>query len=241
MPETDAAALRYEAKSRADLSGVLEVLTALIKGEPVIVAAPVLGALRKLAPRHMFEKDAFTIKPGEVFDRGDLIARLIRMGYERSSAAEAFGQFAVRGDIIDIFPPGMEDPVRTEFFDDEIDSIRSYDALTQRSVENLKQLTVYPAQLIIRGEEANRRGIKKVSSAYRSVPDRRDYLIECIEEGTNQQYLEGFAPFFYETCGTVFDYLTDPSFIMADDPSRIAEVLDFYEEETGEEAEEAAE
>ena len=231
LPETDAAVLRYEAKSRADLSDVLTVLTALVKGEPVVVLAPVLGSLRKLAPREVFERDAFTVLRDSTFDRGDLIARLIRMGYERSSAAEAFGQFAVRGDIIDIFPPGFENPVRVEFFDDEIDSIRSYDAFTQRSIENLEELCVYPAQLIIRGDEENRKGLKRVASAYRSDPERRDYLIECIEEGTNQQYLEGFAPFFYDVPGTVFDYLTDPSFIMADDPTRIGEVLDFYEEE----------
>ena len=234
LPEIDAAALRYEAKSRTELSDVLAVLTSLIKGDHVIVLAPVLGSLRKLAPRTVFEKDAFTIEAGGTFDRGDLIARLSRMGYERSSAAEAFGQFAVRGDIVDIFPPGHSDPVRIEFFDDEIDSIRSYDALTQRSIENLTELNVYPAQLMIRGEEEDRRALKLISKAYRSLPDRRDYLIECIEEGTNQQYLEGFASFFYEQPGTVFDYLTDPSFIMADDPSRIAEVLDFYEQEKNE-------
>ena len=231
LPEIDAAALRYEAKSKTDLAEELAALCALAGGEPAVVVAPVLGALRKLAPRDVFLRDVVSLESGSVFSRGDLIARLVRMGYERSHAAEAFGQFAVRGDIIDVFAPGREDPVRIEFFDDEIDSIRSYDALTQRSVENLENLTIYPAQLIVRGEEENRRGLKKISAAYRGIPERRDYLIECIEEGVNTQYLEGFAAYFYEQPGLVFDYLTDPSFVMADDPSRIAEVLDFYAKE----------
>ena len=148
LPEMDAAALRYEAKSKTDLTEVLSALSALLSGEPVVVVAPVVSALRKLAPREIFERDVFTLCSGGIFDRGDLIARLTRMGYERSHSAEAFGQFAVRGDIVDIFPPGMENPVRVEFFDDEIDSMRSYDAMTQRSRENLESLTVYPEQRI---------------------------------------------------------------------------------------------
>ncbi|MBQ2042336.1 MAG: hypothetical protein II485_04040, partial [Firmicutes bacterium] len=211
LPELDPASLRYEAKSRSDLAGVLAALTALASGEPVVVVSPVIGALRKLAPREVFVRDVVNINAGAVLDRGDLIARLVRMGYERMPAAEALGQFAVRGDIIDIFPPGRENPVRIEFFDDEIDSIRSYDALTQPSVENLESLTVYPAELIVRGEEENRRGLKNISNAYRSVPEQRDHLIECIEENINPQYLEGFAAYFYEKPGLIFDYLTDPS------------------------------
>ena len=231
LPELDAAVLRYEAKSRTDLAGVLAALTALASGEPVVVVSPVIGALRKLAPRDVFVRDVVSLKAGDIFDRGDLIARLVRMGYERMPSAEALGQFAVRGDIVDVFPPGRDDPVRIEYFDDEIDSIRSYDALTQRSVENLQSLTVYPAELIVRGEEENRRGLKNISSAYHSLPEERDYLIECIEENVNPQYLEGFAACFYEKPGLIFDYLTDASFVMADDPSRIAETLDFYEKE----------
>ena len=240
LPELDAASLRYEAKSRTDLSGVLAALTALASGTPAVVVAPVVGALRKLAPRDVFVRDVISIRGGGIFDRGDLVARLVRMGYERMPAAEALGQFAVRGDIIDIFPPGRENPVRIEFFDDEIDSIRSYDALTQRSVENLDSLTVYPAQLIVRGEEENRRGLKRIANACRGLPEQRDYLIECIEENINPQYLEGFAACFYEKPGLIFDYLTDPSFVMADDPSRIAETLDLYEKEQQESIRQAA-
>ena len=231
LPEMDPASLRYEAKSKSDLAETLAAITALASGEPVIVTAPVLGALRKLAPREVFLRDVLTIESGGTLLRSDLIARLARMGYERSHAAEAFGQFAVRGDIVDIFAPGRDHPVRIEFFDDEIDSIRSYDEMTQRSIENLDEITVYPAQLMVRGDEENRRGLKAISNAYRSLPERRDYLIDCIEEGVNTQYLEGFASYFYEKPGLIFDYLTDPSFVMADDPSRIAEVLDFYDKE----------
>ncbi len=269
LPETDPASFRYEARSRSDLVQVLAALSALASGEPVVVVAPVLGALRKLAPRDVFERDVVRLCiPGfedssaaqssnsgssaaqssssgssaaqsagsaaryyDTFDRGDLIARLARMGYERMPAAEAFGQFAVRGDIIDVFPPGFENPVRIEFFDDEIDSIRSYDALTQRSVENLDTLTIYPAELIVRGEEENKRGLKKIAAAYRGLTEQRDYLISCIEDGINTQYLEGFSAYFYEQPGLIFNYLTDPSFVLADDPSRIAEALDFYSKE----------
>ena len=231
LPELDSAALRYEAKSRGELDSELAALSALCSDDRSVVVAPVLGALRKIAPKEVYLRDAVTLKPGGSIDRGDLIARLSRMGYEREYSAEACGQFAVRGDIIDIFVPGSGMPVRVELFDDEIDSIRSYNPATQRSAENLGSLSVFPAQLVVRSEEEDRRALKGISKAYRDIPDRRDYLIDCIENDINNQYLEGFVSYFYEKPGLISDYLSNASLIMADDPSRIAEVLDFYEKE----------
>ena len=244
LPDVESASFRYEAKSTAQLQEEIAGLAALGGDEDVIVVAPVLGALKKLPPPDVFFRDSVTLENGASFDRDDLIARLARMGYERETAAEAGGQFAVRGDIVDVFVPGGEDPVRIEFFDTDIDSIRRFDAATQRSKEVLDRVRIWPAQVMVRSEEAFARGLKNISSAYArsmrrplsqeqldKLRERRDYLIECIEEGMNYQYLEGFLSYFYEQPALAWDYMKDPAFLFVDDPSRMEEILNFYDKE----------
>ena len=193
LPELDVAALRYEAKSRTELDSELAALRALCEDDGAIIVAPVLGALRKIAPRDVFLRRARTVKPGDIIDRADLVAALSEMGYERSYSAEACGQFAVRGDIVDVFVPGAGMPVRIEFFDDEVDSLRMYDPATQRSAQTPDFISIYPAQLVVRGPEENARAAAAVEDALKDVPDRRDYLLDCINSGINDQYLEGFV------------------------------------------------
>ena len=154
LPDVESASFRYEAKSTAQLQETIAALAALGGSEKTIVVAPVLGALKKLPPKAVFFADSLVLKNGGSFNRDELIARLARMGYERSAAAEVAGQFAVRGDIVDLFMPGSDDPVRIEFFDTDVDSIRSYDALTQRSKQSLDEIRIWPAQIMVRSEEA---------------------------------------------------------------------------------------
>ncbi|MBO4880209.1 MAG: transcription-repair coupling factor [Firmicutes bacterium] len=244
LPDVESASFRYEAKSTAQLQEEIAGLAALGGDEKVIVIAPVLGALKKLPPPDVFFRDSIVLENGSSFSRDELIARLARMGYEREAAAEAGGQFAVRGDIVDVFVPGRDDPVRIEFFDTDIDSIRSFDAATQRSKETLDSVRIWPAQVMVRNEEAFARGLKNISSAYArsmrrplsqeqldKLRERRDYLIECVEEGMNYQYLEGFLSYFYEQPALVWDYVKDPAFLFVDDPSRMEEILNFYDKE----------
>ncbi|MBR5641353.1 MAG: transcription-repair coupling factor [Firmicutes bacterium] len=244
LPDVESASFRYEAKSTAQLQEEIAGLAALGSDEKAIVVAPVLGSLKKLPPPDVFFADSLVLMTGGSFSRDELIARLARMGYERETAAETAGQFAVRGDIVDVFIPGQEDPVRIEFFDTDVDSIRSYDAMTQRSKQVLEQIRIWPAQVMVRNEEAFARGLKNITAAYArsmrrplsqeqldKLRERRDYLIECVEEGMNYQYLEGFISYFYEQPGLAWDYMKDPAFLFVDDPSRMEEILDFYDKE----------
>ena len=198
LPDVESASFRYEAKSTAELTERIAGLAALSGEEKAIVVAPVLGALKKLPPADVFFRDSLTLINGGRFSRDELIARLVRMGYEREASAEVAGQFAVRGDIVDVFVPGLEDPVRIEFFDTDIDSIRSFDAMTQRSKETLDEIRIWPAQVMVRSEEAFARGLKNITAAYArsmrrplsqeqldKLREKRDYLIECVEEGMN--------------------------------------------------------
>ncbi len=247
-PEIETAALRYDAKSTAELAGRLAVLNKLQSGEPCIVVAPVLGTLKRLTPPDIYSKNVIELELGTVIRRDKLVQKLASLGYERETAAEAGGQFAVRGDIVDIFSAEREQPVRIEFFDDEIDSIRSYDPMTQRSTEQLERIRITPAQIMTKDDKAFARAVKGISEAYNKATkgkaidedglaklrEQRDYLISCIEEGMNHQYLEAFVAYFYENPACLWDYMKDPSFVMMDDPARVAETLDFYLKEDGE-------
>lgn len=243
-PDTEPGIFRYEAKSTAELSARLSVLHMLASGQPCVVVAPIIGALKKLPPVEAFFKYKIKIEQGAVLQRDELIKHLVHMGYERSEIVEAQGQFAVRGDIIDIFSPGREDPYRVELFDTEVDSLRVFDAQTQRSKENMRTQVIYPAQILVKDEKCFENALDRVVRAYknaeskykdeetlRRLKSKRDYLIDCIEEGINFQYLENYIAYFYEEPCFLWNYLNTPSFIMVDDPARIEELLDTYEKE----------
>ena len=138
----------------ADIKGNLltnrrmEVLRALIEkkdGEPVTVITTMDAFLDGLASPAEISGQRICLAGGGTVDLADLEVRLAEMKYERVVQIEGPGQFAVRGGIIDIFPLTEELPVRIELWDDEIDSIRSFDVESQRSVENLEEITIYPA------------------------------------------------------------------------------------------------
>ena len=247
LPDTESAAFRYQAKSLDELSSRIAAMVALGSGKPSVVVAPVLGALKKLPPPSVFFSDRVTLEAGGSFNRDELIARLARLGYERSVTAEMPGQFSVRGDIVDIFAPGEEDPVRIEFFDTDVDSIRRYNAFTQRSKENLESYTINPAQIMVHSKAAEDRALKQLGAAYAAalkkplkqeqvdkLKENRDYIIECIEGDLNEQYLEGYVSYFYDNPACLWDYAYNPSFVIVDDVARIDETLGFYNKEEAE-------
>ena len=115
------------------------------KQKRITIVTSTGGCMDLLLPFRVFENSRLTISGGARLDLQEISRRLVQMGYERFGAVESSGQFAVRGDILDVYPLTEELPWRIEFWDDEVDSIRSFDPQTQRSVENLKEVTVFPA------------------------------------------------------------------------------------------------
>ncbi len=112
----------------------LSVLGSLAGGRLNAVCVPAEALLQYTVPRDEFLKNTLTLKPGMVYNREGLVARLFAAGYvRRSQGWTARGQFSVRGDIVDIYAPDMRQPARVEYWDDEIDSISSFDLLTQRT------------------------------------------------------------------------------------------------------------
>lgn len=122
----------------------MNILARLLRHEPIIVLADIGAAAQKGLSTAEFSRAALSLRIGEVLPRETLLARLSALGYEHAPEVEHVGQFSVRGGIVDIFPINALSPIRVEFFDAEIDSMREYDPLTKRSIKNIGTASVMP-------------------------------------------------------------------------------------------------
>lgn len=224
MPTDEETFVSYEAKNRDTLLERLRIMKAAASGEECVIVAPVQVAIRHLQPAGVFMGGGMHFHVGEKLRLADVINKLIDIGYERVPMVYAKGQFSLRGDILDIYSPYGELPVRLELFDIEIESIRSFDPDTQRSVEKLEDLEVYPATLLIRDREAFERAKEKIEKNYVNLPERKEQLTESIDTLTNIQHLENYMDYFYPEFEYLWDYMDDPSVII-DDPARIYEKI----------------
>ena len=243
LPEEEELFIPYEARDHGLLQERLTVLKAVEQDPECIVVAPVTGAVKKMPPADTFRSRTVRIQTGGDLDPAVLKDELTTMGYERLPLVDGRGQFALRGSIIDIFPPDMDEPVRIELFDTEVDSIRTFSMDTQRSIENLDEVTVYPAEQMIRDDAVFEKALEKIDKAYakraaalkrkkadaeviRNLENKREQITDYIKENTNIPQLENYVGYFYETPGTLLDYMEDP-LVMIDDP---AVTLKYYED-----------
>ena len=120
----------------------MNILARLLRHEPIIVLAEIGAAAQKGLSTAEFSRAALSLRLGEELPRDTLIERLAALGYEHAAEVEHVGQFSVRGGIVDIFPINALSPIRVEFFDTEIDSMREYDPLTKRSIKNIGTASV---------------------------------------------------------------------------------------------------
>ncbi len=146
LPEVDAAGevLRAAASGRERSARRMDVLGRLVRGEQLIVLALAGAAVAKGMSRSDFSRLSLRLGTGEAVGLAHLIERLAGLGYERVEEVEAMGQFSARGGIVDVFPVNRTTPVRVEFFDEEIDSLREYDLGTKRSVKSIGALSILP-------------------------------------------------------------------------------------------------
>jgi transcription-repair coupling factor (superfamily II helicase) len=243
IPDEEQLFLKYEAKSHGVMEARLTALKALLSGENCVVIAPVLGAMKKLAPHKIFEENKVRFALGDKADLEHIKRNLTFMGYERAAYIESKGQYSIRGGIIDIYPADSEYPYRIELFDTEIDSIRTFDPLTQRSVENMKSVEIYPAEQMVQEENLFRHAAEKLGKAYDAAAkklddpqrerllQRKSQLLEFIENTANIQLLENYIHYFYEETEYLWDYMKPDGVVMLEDPDRIREVLEFREKE----------
>ncbi len=195
----------------------VEALSRLASGEQLMLVVAAETLLQRLAPPEALLSCSRNLKSGQRVDLRALSAALVDAGYERVDLCEGKGQFCLRGGYLDVFPITAELPVRIELFDDEIDTMRTYDPVSQRSVENIEVCAVPPATeapLTAKAREAGMRAMRK--------KPRLEAEYHTLKEGATPAGAEKMLPLFYpETYVT--DYLPKDAVILIDEPQRVEE------------------
>ena len=175
---------------------------------PIIVLTTINAVLQRVVPRSLIESAAFTAAPSQIVNSEKLLGFLAHNGFSRTGTVVDPGDFAVRGGIIDIYPPGSETPVRLDFFGDKLESLRSFDPQSQRSLGALKTFTLHPANEVLLTPEAISRFRKGYAEAFGGL-DISDPLYESVTNGRRYQGQEHWMPLFHDRLETLFHYLPD--------------------------------
>ena len=130
----------------------MEAVRAVLERPEVTVITTIDALMNRIPSREKYVEGIFSVSVGDVLDLTDIRSRLSKLGYEYTSQVEHGGEFALRGGILDIFPLTEENPVRIELWGDEVDSLRYFDAQSQKSVDNVDSVTIYPALELVLDE-----------------------------------------------------------------------------------------
>ncbi len=206
------------------------------------------GLMDHLMPLADMKKQTLLVEGGQIIDVEKWKKRLAELGYERMAQVDGMGQFSVRGGIIDIFPLTEELPVRIELWDNEVDSIRTFDLESQRSIEQLNEICIYPAtemiltsQQISDGIDALQKEVKKYEKDLRAQSKIQEAarirsilseLLEGLREGWKQHGLDGYIHYFCKDSVSFLDYFSPESTVFfLDEPERLKEKGEVVEAE----------
>ena len=204
-----------------------------------LVVASMPSILQRVPPRQVHTRWAFSLSPEQEFGREELIERLEGMGYIRSTLVSEMGEFAVRGHLVDVFPPGAAGPIRVEYTGDIIDSLRLFDPETQRSLDSLEEAQILPVKEILFFPEFIREAGEKLAALLSDPLGLREHgrgVLEKIQQGIPFPGVEFYLPLFYPNLETFFDFLPAGSALFLEEPTDLEESLSRFEEEAGEAA-----
>ncbi len=245
--------LFYQSDLRGNLLTAerLTAIKALLEGKRVTVITTFDALMDRVMPLSCIREGILNFTLGDSLNIEQVKQRLVRLGYERNYQVERAGQFAVRGGILDIFPLTEENPYRLELWGDEIDSMRSFDVESQRSIENLEQVRVFPASETILSPERLANGLKaleqektqlcetfrkdmKTEEAHR-IKTAVETLKEEITELGQSAGIDSYLTYFAEDTVSFLDYFDNKSTIVfLDEPARLAEKGRVVEQEFSE-------
>ncbi len=220
----------------ADISAArVATLAALVHQMPqrFVLLTTLNAATQRVPARAVLREAAFTARVDQRIDEDALRNFLVRMGFTQSPTVMEPGDYAIRGGIIDIFPPGESGPVRLDLFGDVLDGARRFDPVSQRTTEKLDVVELAPVSEVILDEAA----ITRFRQNYRiefGAAGTDDPLYEAVSAGRKHQGIEHWLPFFHEKLETLFDYLPGASISLDDQvtPARLARwdtIADQYE------------
>ncbi|MBQ8261117.1 MAG: transcription-repair coupling factor [Lachnospiraceae bacterium] len=246
----DKEVMLYPAKDlifyQADINGKqlamdrMRVVKRVLSGEQVTVVTTLDALMSPMLPKEILEEHCITLSVGALASESAVAYKLVSMGYEKNYQVEARGQFSIRGGIIDIFDLTADNPVRIELWGDEVESIRSFDLLSQRSVEVLQEVTIFPGTEMVLSENRKLEGYKKLEKEGKALEEafRKEFKTEeahrikmLLEELSMQLTeadiginLESYIHYFYDKTGTFLDLFSkDKTVLLLDETAKLRE------------------
>lgn len=189
-------------------------------GRPLLVVTTVAAATQRTPPREVTTAAGFETTVGLDLDTAALERYFGANGYVRASTVSERGEFAVRGGVIDVFPPGFEEPVRLDMFGSELETIRTFDPATQRSTGQMRSISLAPVSEALLTPE----GISRFRTGYLNLfgAGGDDPLYAAVSEGARRQGMEHWLPLLYDRLETLFDYLPDQAPVFLDNQAEAA-------------------
>lgn len=226
----------------------LKVIKSLVENESGVIVTTMDAGMELVASLNTFTKAVREIKEKDIVNPDEIAAHLVASGYERQYQVASPGEFSIRGDIIDIFPVTEECPFRIELWDEEVDTIRSFDAESQRSIERTDFIRIFPASEIMLTDEELRAGLDNIEKDYIELSgkfrktgkhkaadrlkDRIGEIRETLELYHGRIGMESFIRYFGIQQESFFDYFdTDKTIFFIDEPSRCVEKMETVEAE----------
>ena len=216
----------------------IETLARLASGqaastEKTIVLTTVNAFLQRVPPQSYFEESSLHITVGQTVEPSTLAAFLVNNAYLRTDTVRETGEFAVRGGIVDVFPPGHANPIRLDFFGDEIETMRSFDPSNQRSMDKVDRLTLHPVAEF----RLNSQSVERFRTRYLATfgaTASRDALYESVSAERMHPGIEHWLPLFHTEMAHLTDYCPDWPIILDHEAqaacvARFEQIADFYE------------
>lgn len=208
----------------------LSIYTKLYESNTKVILTTIEALMQKTISKNKLFEKVLQLETGKEISLENLKEMLSELGYERTAMVEGRGQYTVRGGIIDFFPLTTKNPVRVEFWGDEIDSIRFFDSDTQRTIESIKDISVFPAEeFLIDKNELETIGQKILVENPNAVSD-----VEAIVNGNYLTKVDKYFKFFYNETSDLLDYIGKNTILFLDEPSRIVSKAQSIEYENGE-------
>ncbi|GKU26140.1 transcription-repair coupling factor [Clostridium folliculivorans] len=210
----------------------LKVLKEILDSRKKIIVVSIESFATVYTPKDLYISHTFRVAVGDEINFKDFSKKLIECGYERMDIVDGKGQFSVRGGILDIYPPNTALPYRIELFGDEIDSIRFFNLESQRSIDKVKEIEIFPAKEVILDDETIQKAITKINEELSNFIKSRDNSdkdiiskiksnirsnIENLKETWSFETIDSYLPFFFQKLSSFFDYFEDYIMIMDDD------------------------
>lgn len=236
-PAKDVLFYYADVHSNATVAKRLEIFRGIAEKNHITIVTTVEGLMDKIPPlQHMLD-NTITIRTNDCVEIGQLKSSLITLGYEHTTMVEAKGQFSVRGGIVDIFPLTEECPYRMELWGDDVDSIRSFDVESQRSIEQVDSIKIYPSCEMVLTEERINKGLDKIRKEHKKHGAklkkefrteqyaRLNRTVESIEEElqlfNSTTGIDSLIEYFYDDTVSFLDYIPSSAKIFIDNPERV--------------------